>query len=247
MRNSPKLSMTLTHSLMPANNSNDQIKPSFSWNEIETVFLDLDGTLLDKHFDDYFWEEYVPEIYSKTNNINIHIAKDKLLSTYKKVENTLVWTDLDYWSEELRLDIPLLKKKVNHLIAKRPQVTEFLTFLEKMEKDIYLVTNAHPKTIEVKLDKVDIEQHFTTIYCSKDAGAAKEQPEFWTQIEQSLPFSRSKTLFADDTEKVLLSAHRYGLRHLLHIAKPSSKLPASFSQTFPSIINFDELMGNLHP
>ena len=231
---------------MPPDNTTKQIRPDFSWNEIDTVFLDLDGTLLDKYFDDYFWEEYVPEIYSKKNSIPIHLAKDKLLSTYKKVEDTLEWTDLDYWSQELSLDIPALKREVNHLVAIRPQVPEFLSFLEEMDKDIYLVTNAHPKTIDVKLDRVDIAQHFTTIFCSKDAGAAKEQPEFWTQLEQSLSFSRSRTLFADDTEKVLLSARRYGLRHLLHIAKPSSKLPVSFSKTFPSIVNFDELMGDQH-
>jgi FMN phosphatase YigB (HAD superfamily) len=30
------------------------------WQEIKTVFLDLDGTLLDLHFDNHFWLEYVP-------------------------------------------------------------------------------------------------------------------------------------------------------------------------------------------
>ena len=27
-----------------------------NWPTIKTVLLDMDGTLLDKHFDDYFWE-----------------------------------------------------------------------------------------------------------------------------------------------------------------------------------------------
>ena len=33
---------------------------SFAWQEVDWVLLDMDGTLLDKHFDDYFWETLVP-------------------------------------------------------------------------------------------------------------------------------------------------------------------------------------------
>ena len=112
----------------------------------------------------------------------------------------------------------------------------------KPEKKIYLVTNAHPKTLEVKFERVDIAKHFTAIFSSKEVGAAKEQPEFWDRLKETLPFTRDKTLFVDDTEKVLQSARDYGLCHLIHIAKPSSKLPPTFSRNFPSILSFEELM-----
>ncbi len=215
---------------------------SFSWHEIDTVLLDLDGTLLDKYYDDFFWETFVPKVFAKKNRIKMSAAKAALLHTYKKVEDTLEWTDLDYWSNELDLNIPLLKREIGHLIAVRPQVTEFLEYLKEKEKKIYLVTNAHPKTLEVKFERVDIAKHFTAIFSSKEVGAAKEQPEFWSRLKETLPFIRDKTLFVDDTEKVLQSASSHGLCHLIHIAKPSSKLPPSFSLNFPSILSFEELM-----
>jgi len=219
-----------------------QIAPSLSWPEIDTVLLDLDGTLLDKHFDDYFWETFVPKVFAARNNLDVSAAKVTLLNTYKKVEETLQWTDLDYWSNELCLNIPMLKREIAHLIAVRPQVITFLKFLKEKGKDIYLVTNAHPKTLEVKLDKVDIAHYFTKIFSSKEVGAAKEQREFWSRLNDLLPFKRNRTLFVDDTDKVLQSASNYGIYHLLHIASPSSKLAPAFSPNFPSIVSFQELM-----
>ncbi len=222
--------------------SNQQIFSAFSWQEIDTVLLDLDGTLLDKYFDDFFWEEFVPETFAKKNHIEMGTAKKKLLSTYKKVENTLEWTDLDYWSEELSLNIPMLKREISHLIALRPQAIEFLEYLREIKKPAYLVTNAHPKTLKLKLEKIDIEKYFTEIFCAKEVGTAKEQPEFWSMLKELLPFNRNRTLFVDDTEKVLQSARSYGLGHLIHIAQPSSRTPPAFSNNFTSILNFQELM-----
>ena len=227
---------------MQATEKYQQISTDFSWQEIDTVFLDLDGTLLDKYFDDYFWQEFVPEVFARENRVDKAVARIKLLSTYKKVENTLEWTDLDYWSNELGLDIPMLKREISHLIALRPQVIEFLEYLKENRKKTYLVTNAHPKTLEVKLKKIDITKHFTAIFCSKEVGTAKEQPEFWTGLQELLPFDRHRTLFVDDTERVLQSARNYGFSHLIHIAQPSSQLPATYSTDFFSILDFQELM-----
>jgi len=219
-----------------------RIVPDIPWPEIDTVLLDLDGTLLDKHFDDYFWETFVPTVFAAKNNLDLSIARITLLDTYKKVEETLQWTDLDYWSNELCLNIPMLKREIAHLIAVRPGVTSFLEFLKEKEKSIFLVTNAHPKTLEVKLEQVDITKYFTEIFSAKEVGAAKEQAEFWAKLNNLLPFTRDRTLFVDDTEKVLQTARNYGIFHLLHIAGPSSKLPPVFSPDFPSIISFQELM-----
>ena len=227
---------------MQATEPVQQNPSSFSWHEIDTVLLDLDGTLLDKYYDDFFWETFVPKVFAEKNRIEMNAAKAALLHTYNKVEDTLEWTDLDYWSNELDLNIPLLKREIGHLIAVRPQVAEFLEYLKEKEKKIYLVTNAHPKTLEIKFERVDIAKHFTAIFSSKEVGAAKEQPEFWNKLKEALPFTRDKTLFVDDTEKVLQSASDYGLCHLIHIAKPSSKLPPAFSRNFPSILSFEELM-----
>lgn len=216
-------------------------KPFF-WENIDKIFLDLDGTLLDKHFDDYFWEQYVPEVYSKKNGVEPQQCKDLLLATYKSVENTLAWTDLDYWSERLELDLPALKKKVDHLVAIHPHVIDFFQHVKGKNKELYLVTNAHPKALKVKFNRVDIAHYFKQIICSQDVGAAKEQSEFWHKLQGIRSFDKSRTLFVDDTEKVLDSANSYGFKHLIHIAKPSSKLEARYSLTYPSVDGFKALL-----
>lgn len=213
-----------------------------SWPTIDTVLLDMDGTLLDRHFDDYFWEQFVPEQYALQNRIEILEARARLLALYKGHEGTLAWTDLDFWSEELGLDIPELKMQVDHLIAVHPFVLDFLRFVKKIGKRLYLVTNAHSKTLDIKMKKTAIGEYFDRIVCSEEVGVAKEDPDFWARLAVLLDFNPDRTLLADDTEKVLDAAAIYGLGHLLHIAKPSSKKPVAYSSRYPSIVYFKELM-----
>lgn len=214
----------------------------FHWHEIETVFLDLDGTLLDRYFDDFFWNEYVPGVYAAKNSLDEATARKQLLATYKSVENTLLWTDLDHWSEKLDLNIPMLKKEISHLIAVHPGVIDFLDYLTTLGKKIFLVTNAHPKTLDVKLDKVSLNNYFQAVFSSNDVGAPKERQLFWNNLKTLLPFAGETTFFADDTEKVLVSARQFGIRHLCHIARPSSRLKPEFSEDFPSITDFSRLI-----
>lgn len=217
-------------------------KTKLSWNDIETVFLDLDGTLLDKYFDDFFWESHVPATYAQKNGLEVAEAKEKLLAVYRCVESTLQWTDLDYWSERLQLDIVALKREVSHLIQLRPDVLEFFAYLNKLGKEVFLITNAHPKTLAVKLEKVPIGHLFERIVCSQDLGFAKEQPEFWHELAGTLAYSAEHTLFADDTEKVLSTAKHAGIGHLIHIASPSSRLSPRYAKDYLSISSFRELM-----
>jgi putative hydrolase of the HAD superfamily len=219
-----------------------QIRPDFTWDEIDYVFLDMDGTLLDKYYDAYFWEHFVPEVYAARNLVDITDARKLLLDTYRSVESTLQWTDLDYWSDRLGLDIVALKREIGHLVNIHPYIIDYFEYMQRIGKKLYLVTNAHPKALAVKMEQVGIENWFERLICSKEVGAAKEQPEFWHNLQRLLPYDTKRTLFADDTEKVLHAARESGIRHLLHIAKPSSRLPAQFSAHYQSIINFQELI-----
>jgi putative hydrolase of the HAD superfamily len=212
------------------------------WDSIDTILLDMDGTLLDKHFDDYFWEHYVPEVFAEKNDLTPLEARKELLARYRSIEGTLAWTDLDYWSEKLDLDIPALKIKINHLIQVHPYVVDFLQYCGKIEKKVHLVTNAHSKTLDIKMRKTDIGSYFDRIVCSQDIGLPKEEPEFWNRLESLLGFNRHRTLLADDNENVLRAAQTYGMGVLIFVARPSSRTEAACSERFPSILYFKELM-----
>jgi putative hydrolase of the HAD superfamily len=216
--------------------------PQLPWNAIDTVMLDMDGTLLDKHFDDYFWEQYVPEHYSLLKDIPIEEAKEQLLARYHAVKETLDWSDLNFWSRELGMDLQELKLRINHLIGMHPYVVEFLEHCLHSRKKLYLITNAHSSTLAIKLEKTAIGPWFDRIICAEEVGAAKEEPRFWVQLERILEFDKTRTLLVDDSEKVLVTAKEHGLAHLVFVARPSSRQRVQYSCLFPSIVYFKELL-----
>ena len=191
--------------------------------EIDCVLLDLDGTLLDKYFDDYFWEHLVPEKYAEKFNVTFGTAKKELLEKYKAHEGTLNWTDLDFWSGELGLDIPAMKEQIKHLIEVHPHVVEFLQMLRSAGKKIYLVTNAHYKAIEIKFRKTGIGGYFDHVLPSYEVGAAKENLEFWEKAQKRLGFQNGRTAFIDDTAAVLRTAQEFGIKYVYLKEKAASK------------------------
>ncbi|MDH3359691.1 MAG: HAD hydrolase-like protein [Desulfobulbaceae bacterium] len=218
------------------------IKPVIDWSTIDTVLLDMDGTLLDRNFDDYFWNQYVPEIYGLKHDIPTEIARNKLMARFKSEEGTLSWTNLDYWSQELGLDIPGLKTQVNQLIQIHPYVVDFLKYCREIGKQLHIVTNAHSKTLDIKMRKTAIGDHFDQIVCAEEVGMAKEDPQFWGKLKEIIPYDKGRTILADDNESVLNSAQSYGIKNLIYVARPSSTLPISYSKNFPSIVYFKELI-----
>jgi HAD superfamily hydrolase (TIGR01509 family) len=212
------------------------------WNDIDTVLLDMDGTLLDRHFDDHFWLEHVPKTFARKHAISVADAKEHLYRLFKSQENTLNWTDLDYWSTRLALDIPRLKREVDHLIAVHPFVVEFLVFLRQHGKAIHLVTNAHGKTLNLKMSTTRLGPYFDGIISAHDLGLPKENPTFWGKLQQKIPFDPSRTLLGEDSETNLSTAALFGIRHLIHVGRSSSKEPAMGSSVFHSIDYFSRLI-----
>ena len=76
-----------------------QAPPAVDWTKIDDVLLDMDGTLLDRHFDNFFFEEELPRRYAVKHAMTFPEAQDRLMSMYRSVEGELAWTDLHYWTE----------------------------------------------------------------------------------------------------------------------------------------------------
>jgi len=220
-------------------------QPSIDWNVIDTVFLDMDGTLLDLNFDNHFWREHVPARYAEHLGLTLAEAKADLLPRYARIEGTLEWYCVDHWSRELGLDIALLKQEVDHLIAVHPHVMDFLEALATMGKRRVLVTNAHQKAIALKLERTRLAGHLDRIICAHDLGTAKEARGFWALVHAIEPFDQERTLFVDDSPAVLSAAREYGFSRLLMVLKPDSKAPARAAGAFPAIHDFAELLGGM--
>lgn len=211
--------------------------------DIKYVLLDLDGTLLDRYFDDYFWQHLVPEKYAEKHDMSFGRAKEYLYATYKSHEKTLKWTDLDFWSRELRLDIPAMKEQLRHLIDVHPHVESFLKEMRRLKKHIHLLTNAHYKSVNVKFKKTGIGKYFDSVITSNEMGYPKEDLRFWRKAEGLIGFDKEKTLFIDDSEDVLHVARRYGIKYVLFKGRASSREEPKKSREFPCIKDFNELMS----
>ena len=218
------------------------IKKALATHDITHVLLDMDGTLLDKYFDDYFWEHLVPEKYAHKHRVSFGKAKEELLAKYKSHEETLNWTDIDFWSAELGLDILALKEQIRHVIEVHPHVENFLQLMGSRGKKVYIATNAHDKVLDLKLKKTEIGKYLTGAITSAEMGFPKENPEFWKQAENKLGFHRENTLFVDDTLAVLRTAKQYGIRYIVYKGKGNSKVPPGHSPDFATVVDFNELM-----
>ena len=217
----------------------------FDWSQIDTVFLDMDGTLLDLHFDNHFWLTHVPQRFAEAKGISVEAAKDELLPRYRDIEGTLNWYCVDHWSRELGLDIALLKQEVEHLIQVHPYVLEFLEALKSTGKSRVLVTNAHQKALALKMEKTQLAGHFERIVSSHELGLPKEDRAFWARLHAIYPFDPERTLFVDDSVSVLRSASHYGFRFLLAILNPDSQQPLREVTEFPAVPDFSSLFTAL--
>ncbi|MEM0954486.1 MAG: GMP/IMP nucleotidase [Pseudomonadota bacterium] len=216
------------------------------WNQIDTVLLDMDGTLLDLHYDNYFWQQHVPRRYAQIHRQEEAIAVAEVSQRINNARGTLAWYCLDHWSEQLKLDIPALKREIAHMIEVRPFVEDFLSRIRGANKKLVLVTNAHRTGLELKLSHTGIARWFDNVVVSHDYKVAKEELAFWHRLHATHPFTPTRTLLIDDNEAVLSAANQYGIAHLLTLLQPDSKADKRLSTRFPGIHHFDEIMPEVH-
>ena len=212
------------------------------WHKINSVFLDMDGTLLDLHFDNHFWREHVPMRYAELHGIALEEAKSRLYDRFKQKEGTMDWYCVEYWSQELELDIAGLKQEIDHLIAVHNHVIEFLQRTRDTGKRVVLVTNAHAKSLDLKMRVTGLADSFDALICAHDIGYPKEDQRFWSLLGKHEPFEPENTLFIDDSLSVLRAAREFGIGHILAISKPDSKSPSRDIDEFVSIDGFDAIM-----
>ena len=212
------------------------------WHSIDTVLLDMDGTLLDLHFDNYFWIHHLPQRYSEAHGVDLETAKRTIHEKIRELEGTLEWYCLDHWSELMRMDIPALKHELKHKIQIRPHAETFLSRLKALGKKLVLITNSHPKGLELKLQVTEIDQWLDIIISSHSFRSPKEDMQFWQHLQCAEPFDCERTVFIDDTPRVLRSAASFGIKHLICITLPDSQRPEQQAGEFQGICHFDEIM-----
>ncbi|MGF1642791.1 MAG: GMP/IMP nucleotidase [Thiotrichales bacterium] len=218
-----------------------------NWQDLHTVFLDMDGTLLDLHFDNHFWLEHVPRRYAEIHGTPQAESRDHVFRLYQQVRGTLSWYCIEYWTRTLKLDIASMKREVADRIQLLPFVQEFLDALLKRDVRVVLLTNAHPHSIQLKMEHTGLERNFHRIISTHDLNVPKEGDGFWERLQQYEPFDPATTLLVDDNHGVLCNAARFGIAHLYGLAQPDSTQPAQELPGFVTLHDLRELLSDPTP
>ena len=218
-----------------------------NWASLETVFLDMDGTLLDLHFDNHFWLEHLPRRYAEQYDLHPDEARDQLFSMIMAERGTLNWYCTNYWSDRLAMDITGLKSEVGDRIGYRPHVANFLRALKSTGLQSVIVTNCHPDPLELKLQRTSLDSFVDGIVSSHQLGKPKEDTAFWQDLQQLAPYRAAATLMVDDSFSVLESARSAGIAQCLGILAPDSKQVARETHPeIPCVHHFDEILTAIH-
>ncbi len=215
---------------------------SVDWTQIDTVLVDMDGTLLDLAFDNFFWLELVPERYAAAHGLEEADARRSVAARFRAATGTLNWYCLDHWSRELGLDLHALKRAHRHLIRFLPGATQFLASVRARGKRLMIVTNAHRDTLAVKVQQTAIDRLVDRVVCSHDLCAPKEHGDFWEELHRRHPFDRCRTLLLEDSLPVLMAAHAHGIARPIAIRRPDSQRPARTIVEFASVDGVAELV-----
>ncbi len=219
-----------------------QRSAAVDWSAIDNVFLDMDGTLLDLSFDNWFWQELIPRRYAELHNLEPAESRSILAPKFRAVFGTIDWYCIDHWSRELGLDVRAIKRAVRAQVRYLPGAEQFLRKLRDSGKHRVLLTNAHPDTLAIKDSQLALRQHFDASYSSHRFGAPKEDPGFWPRLQRQEPFEPRRTLFVDDSLAVLHSARRFGIGWLRAVRCPDSSRPPNDLQGFTAVDGVDELL-----
>lgn len=192
------------------------------WDQIDTVLLDMDGTLLDLRFDNYFWLEVLPVHYAQRHDLSLEAARARLTPLFVEKQGSLDWYCIDFWTRELSLDIAQLKREMREHVRFLPGAERFLQTLHARGLDPVLVTNSHRGVLEIKTGQTGVARYFRRIVSSHDLGVPKERSEFWTLLQAQLAYDPARCLFVDDSIAVLNAAREHGIGQIFAISRPDS-------------------------
>ena len=168
--------------------------------DIECLLIDMDGVILDNAYDNDFWQNQIPEVIADSKGIAFDAAKRLAIQIFNYKKNTKDWYDVDYWSNMLNIDIEAQKRSEKSFsrISLYDGVIDTLSVLKNKTKMI-LITNAHRKTLNIKLEKYNLTPYFDEMVCAHELHYVKEDIQLWYMLRSKYRLDYEKTLLVEDT------------------------------------------------
>ena len=213
------------------------------WSAIDSVFLDLDGTLLDLAFDNYVWLGRIPELYAEAHGLSVPEAQAALAPKFRRWAHQLQWYSTDFWSQELGLDIAQIHRDARARVGWLPGAQRFLQDVRALGKRLVLMTNSHPLILTIKHEQTGVLDYLDAAFSSAQFGAPKEDPRFWAAAARAEPHVPARTLFCDDSAVVLRAAMRAGIGHVRAIRHADSSCDPHEHEEFAAIDGVIDLLA----
>lgn len=209
---------------------------------VDTLVLDMDGTLLDLHFDDLVWNRLLPQRVAARTGRPAAEAAAFVRTTLDAERGTLRWYCMDHWSEVFGLSMSELEQAMSAHIRPRAGTLEFLEHLPALGLTRVLATNAHPRSLGLKLERTGLGRHFDHVVSAHELAAPKEDAAFWNRLAAATGMQAARAVLVDDNTAVLAAARASGFRAVFGVTRPSSAGPVKRYDDVPSVDSLTELL-----
>lgn len=193
------------------------------------MLIDMDGVILDNTYDNNFWQNQIPAVIAKNKGISFDDAKRLAIQIFNFKKNTKDWYDIDYWSNMLNVDIEAEKRSSLSFdrIKLYEGVTETLNKLKNRYR-LLLITNAHRKTLNIKLEKYDLAPYFENMLCAHELHYVKENVQLWYMLRSKFQLNYTKTVLIEDTINNINIGLSAGISRAIYLGdenyQPSEKI-----------------------
>ena len=216
---------------------------SVDWSGLDTILLDMDGTILDLAFDNHFWGTVIPREWGLKRGLDTNTSQQRLAPVFANEQGKLNWYCLDFWGDTLDLDIPAIKAQYADGIRWRPRQRLF-TATAGQSSGRGVDHQRPPPDAEMKAERLPIAQWFDKMISSHDYGAPKETPAFWNALMGERPSTLSER-FSWTIRSMFGFGEGIWYRRPHHAATARLDSPAARVTRFPAIHHFDEISEGL--
>jgi 5'-nucleotidase len=213
-----------------------------NWDAIDTVCLDLDGTLLDQAYDNYIWQELVPARYARRHGVSLEDATEKVIRYYEDHHGTLEAYSLEHWSQICDVDMFALHREEAARIAWLEGAEAFLRGVRARGKRTVLLTNSHPFALGLKHESTRVLDYFDAAASSQEFGVPKEDARFWERARARFGFDPARSFFADDNLRMLQAADDAGMRWIYGVRISDTRVPPLAHDDYPAVDRVVELV-----
>ncbi len=171
--------------------------------KIKVISFDLDGTLVDKNFDEAIWYKEVPKAYAAKHRISFDMARERVVREYEKESNKdHNWVDIEYWFNYFGItDWKKVIEDLRHMVKVYDEAIPVLKELRKKYK-LVIITQADCKFIEVKMEVENLKDYFDDVFSTtSDFKELKKTEEIFNEIVKRLGVGKDEIIHLGDSRR----------------------------------------------